>query len=390
MKYIFSIIIILISFCAFHLNANTLVGKVVDEKTNLPIEFACVFFANTTFGTYSDKNGEFSLSTSQKGVFDLVVSHVSYQTFNYIINENYDSTYFIIKMDVKTYTINSVIVKIKDPQRETNLEIFENGLLGVSQNAKKCKIFNSSVLHFTWPARILEAHYWLFNAVADSALIINNVNLGYRIIYNLEYFKTVFNSTSKTTFFYGYPFFEDYIDSTVNIKRILKLRKLTYEGSKLHFFRSLYSKTLDEEGFETYRVEEYPKGKNETENYGLLEDTVLIGKINKKLGQTKAPLNLYNYLAIDSISGSAVLNYNEPFEIRYVNRGEELRYIIASDFHKGLKRRLGNQTTIVRIKSGQLHFFSNGSYENTNNLFSIGYWCFKKMANSLPYNYKSY
>jgi hypothetical protein len=34
-------------------------------KTKEPVDFASVYFANTTTGTYTDENGRFTLTTSQ-------------------------------------------------------------------------------------------------------------------------------------------------------------------------------------------------------------------------------------------------------------------------------------------------------------------------------------
>jgi hypothetical protein len=85
---------------------------------------------------------------------------------------------------------------------------------------------------------------------------------------------------------------------------------------------------------------------------------------------------------------SAVLQYYKPFEIRYTLNGEDKAYRNNWVYHNGMKRTLGQQTTIVRIQGFPLFFYPNGSYKQVRNLVTIGYWSFKKVGEIMPWDYQ--
>jgi hypothetical protein len=382
MRFIFICIFILFYLSAVYSNTVSVIGKVIDQNTDSPIEYACVFIANTTIGAYSDEKGEFLLSFSQNGVLCLVVSHVSYETFIVNITANKDSLNVLVKLKAKIYELQSVNIIEEDPYREDKIQAFSKGLMGQSKNSLRCRLLNPSVLHLYGknPQNFSENRD--LKVSTDSLLIINNEALGYKIKYKLIYFDLTF----KRLMFYGYPLFENSVTAMNNDNRIIQRRKVAYEGSKLHFFRSLYSHSLEEDGFEIFRIMAYEK---DTANlkYGLLGDSVFIGKSNVMLKQTKEQLNLYDYLTYDSISGSKKLNINQPFEIRYIRRGEENNYDKYINYFLGLNRTNNAQTTIVKLKNNNIQFYSNGSYEKPDELITIGYWSYKQLADLLPNDY---
>src|ERR1700754_2881445 len=57
----------------------TLTGKVVDSASKEPLFGASVFCQNTTSGTVSNKQGEFSLQLKSGG-YELIISFTGYQT----------------------------------------------------------------------------------------------------------------------------------------------------------------------------------------------------------------------------------------------------------------------------------------------------------------------
>jgi hypothetical protein len=385
-RFLFTVFFIL-TFFAVRSNPLTVTGKVVDEVTGTPVEYASVFFANTTIGTITDSSGFFTLINSQKGVFELVISHLSYQTYMENISLENDSLNIFVKLKIKAYEIKPVVFIIDDPNRNANLRIFKTGVIGTSENSLYCKIVNPSTLRFYKTYEYENPDEWILKATADSVLVIQNDALGYTIKYNLENFLVHRRSNTMERIFYGYPLFEDLLNKARYPKQISKSRKLAYQGSKLHFFRSLYSHRLKQEGFEIFRIREKPARVNDTQDYGLLADSVFIGKPKVVLEQTEERLNLYNYLVSDSISGSVILSINEPFEVRYVKRGEDNRYYQSKYYSTGLKIRLSSQSSIINLRSGNIRIYQNGSYEKADELVTIGYWSYKKMADSLPFNY---
>ena len=156
MKFILTNIIFLFCLLPLYSNMFSVIGTVVDYNTGLPIQYACVFIANTTVGTISNNKGEFQLSFSKEGISNLVVTHVSYQTFITNITENEDSLNILIKLKPQIYDIETVNINRKDPYRKDKIKVFSEGLLGQSNNALSCRILNSSVLNlkgekiFSW------------------------------------------------------------------------------------------------------------------------------------------------------------------------------------------------------------------------------------------------
>ncbi len=61
----------------------TIDGKIVDIQSKQPISFATVKIGNTTKGTLTDANGNFSISDICPGDIDLEVSHVSYKSLTH-------------------------------------------------------------------------------------------------------------------------------------------------------------------------------------------------------------------------------------------------------------------------------------------------------------------
>jgi hypothetical protein len=378
MKRVAVLFIMLLSFNYGFSETYSVNGKIIDKTTGNPVESACVYFANTTTGVYTNYNGEFKLSYPHKGEVNLVVSHVSYQTFSQKLILKKDSMHIIIELQVKVYDIQPVGITMTDPERNLKLEIFSKGLIGQSRNALRCKLLNPDVLRFRGkiPDRKIEAE-------ADSTLIIQNKALGYIIRYNLVYF----NFGSWNLSYYGYPYFEDQSGPTGNQRRVLTHRKEAYEGSKLHFFRSLYNNRLAEEGFVIHEVIEKARDSVSLVQIGLLGDTMIVNHPRDYLVQTNEILNLNDYVLHDSISGAKILAIQRPFEVVYTQSGEEYRYDDFTTYHVGMKRTRNMQTTIVRLKKGFLKIYTDGSCDKPDELITVGYWSYKQLADLLPYNY---
>ncbi len=59
---------------------GTITGKVTDELTNEPIPFANIIIQNTTTGTITDIDGNYTLANLEPGLYNLQVSFLGYQT----------------------------------------------------------------------------------------------------------------------------------------------------------------------------------------------------------------------------------------------------------------------------------------------------------------------
>src|SRR6478736_1348316 len=81
MKRILFLILISIS-TTLSAQTGVIQGRIIDSKTLEPLPFANVFVNNTTIGTTTDVDGNFTLkNVSRPSVFDLIISFVGYQSF---------------------------------------------------------------------------------------------------------------------------------------------------------------------------------------------------------------------------------------------------------------------------------------------------------------------
>src|SRR5207244_4162040 len=81
-------------------------------------------------------------------------------------------------------------------------------------------------------------------------LIIENNNLGYKVKYLLDNFQ--FNEVQHITYYGGDCIFEAMQGTPAQQAAWAKNRKLAYEGSLMHYLRSLYAGTSRKEGFLVY------------------------------------------------------------------------------------------------------------------------------------------
>jgi len=62
------------------LHTQTLTGKIVDLKTKQPLMAVSIYFDNTTIGTTTNADGEFSIVYSDAIQSNLVISYLGYET----------------------------------------------------------------------------------------------------------------------------------------------------------------------------------------------------------------------------------------------------------------------------------------------------------------------
>lgn len=376
----FSISFLMTIFSVF---PATITGMVTDTQTGKPLEFASVFIAGTTFGTNTRMDGSFSLSYTPGGSSQLIVAHLGYQTYSITATEIPTDKPLNVTLQVKPQQLSAVSVVGFDANRKANLADFVKGFLGDSEFGKKCTIVNTHVLHLERrriPGKFLE--YELI-AFADSDLIIENKLLGYTIRYTLE----SFYQTDYSTIFKGYPLFLDNLTLSKNQDKTLAYRERAYQGSQMHFFRSLFTKTLQKEGFEIYKVAKEAKSNLVYKNtYGLMADTIFVPEPGTYMVQTEKPLDLYDHLYI--VDKSAALQYDQPFEVRFTLNGEDRAYGKNVDYYKGMVRSLGQQCTLAILEGNTVVFFPNGACKDAGTVVTIGYWGFKKVGEILPWDYQ--
>lgn len=225
----------------------TISGKIIDAASRLPLQGASVFAENTTLGTASGTDGIFHLQLPNGG-YNLVVTFTGYQTETKRISTN-DSgkNNMLIELKLKEKSLEDVVIRssseVADGLEKYGPFFLEN-FIGKTANSKYCTIKNKEALKFYYYRRSNR-----LKILATAPLEIVNEALGYTIKYELDSFTHEYNT--QVSQFTGYPLFEEM--QALNEEQRMKwntARQLAYNGSILHFMRSLYNKNLKEEGFE--------------------------------------------------------------------------------------------------------------------------------------------
>ncbi|WP_430682199.1 TonB-dependent receptor [Maribacter halichondriae] len=115
MKFIsthFSLLLVLLLFFSLadgYAQYAKLEGIVTDD--GIPVPFANIYLKNTTLGTYSDKEGVFSLQDIPMGSHNLMVSMIGYKTFSKVIELRSSETMKLtIRLVVSTEQLEETVV----------------------------------------------------------------------------------------------------------------------------------------------------------------------------------------------------------------------------------------------------------------------------------------
>ncbi|HLG39926.1 MAG TPA: carboxypeptidase-like regulatory domain-containing protein, partial [Chitinophagaceae bacterium] len=187
-RYLFVIPLLLFSFIA---NAQfTVSGRIVDSASKEPLAGASVYCQNTTIGTATNKQGEFSLSLKPGG-YELIISFTGYLTKEIRIS-NSDGAMPDIEMLKEEKSLGEVVIKssneVKDGWEKYGSFFVEN-FIGSTPNAAKCNLLNPEVLKFYFLKRSNK-----LRVLATDPLQIENKALGYNMRYQLDSFIYYYNT----------------------------------------------------------------------------------------------------------------------------------------------------------------------------------------------------
>ncbi|WP_216746090.1 carboxypeptidase-like regulatory domain-containing protein [Paucihalobacter ruber] len=233
--------------------AQTLKGVVVDANTLEPIESATVYFDNTTIGTTTNANGQFSIDYTDAVQSVLVVSFLGYE--KQIIANYRNLQQLQIKLKEQTDVLDEVLLTDNDGlTRKQKLKQFKKEFLGTSANGRSCKILNEGdiILRYHKPSKTLTA------TAKNPVKVINN-NLQYEILYDIIDFEIAYKYVDekqdlfnvKSVIYTGTTYYKSI--GKVDAKKLNKFRQKTFKGSVQHFIRALYHQQLEEEQFQIFR-----------------------------------------------------------------------------------------------------------------------------------------
>ena len=369
------IIIFLLTQCNLVAQSFYIKGIVIDNETSVPLANASVFINNSTTGTVTNNAGEFQLGPFVPGTYEVITSFVGYERLLYIADIRNASMKITFRMIRREEEMRELLI-LPEATRVRYLEIFRKNFLGETNAANRSKMKNLKDVQF---AATLNQNELV--AYCDTTLIVDNPELGYMIYFDLVEF--YFNRATGESRFFGYSRFVDKNAESENKRRWAKRRKEAYEGSTMHFYRSLVQRKLKEDQFTVQNI--YRKEmKRET---GVPQNLTLnVGGSNSI--DIAVPVTEDSLLRVYSDSGYTI------YEIKIADR---LRVLYAKN------TALKQDITKNRIVGGQLRHGTvaglrpfqppilvdyRGRLLTPLAAYNDGMWAFERLANMLPEDYE--
>jgi hypothetical protein len=320
--------LLLINFCSFGYS-QIIKGTILDKSNNSKINFATIYLNGTYVGTNSDQTGYFELDITKYSSMPLTISALGY--YSITLSDFSKDKPLIAYLTPKVFELDEVVVKSKSLSRERKekLILFRNEFLGPTENGQNCEITNENDISFNY-----DSDKDTLKAFASKPLLINNRRLGYKITYYLDKFE--YYKKTKSFFYQGTIIFnEDSISDKTQKQSIDRRRRYAYLGSRMHFFRELWTNNLSKSGF-------------------------------KILNSSDENLD-YKNLVIQKDSLRKFLSYNEKIGIGYYSRTPS-SYIV---FHK-------NEV-----------FFDKNGYFDSSGVAWEGQMAKLRIGDLLPYEYSN-
>ncbi|MBK7305746.1 MAG: carboxypeptidase-like regulatory domain-containing protein [Chitinophagaceae bacterium] len=348
------------SIPAFSQSGYTISGKIIDAATKQPLLGASVFAENTTIGTATNDQGFFTLRLPGGG-YSIAVTFTGYQTETKRVTAgDAGNNEMVIEIKKKEKAMEEFVVKstseVADGLAKYG-EFFLENFIGKTANSKECYIKNKEVLKFFYYRRTKR-----LKILATAPLEIVNDALGYTVKYQLDSFVHEYNT--QVSLYTGNPLFQE-MQSTdqAQVEKWNAARKVAFNGSILHFMRSMYNKKLKEEGFEIQ----------------------FIVKNNEK--ETAVPVkNFYgavNYNMDDSSKMVDIFPRQKEVAVIYKNEGSSDMYL-ATNTDASSKFQL---SVLSFLPDESLNIEQNGFYFEQNDITINGYWAWEKVGDMLPYNF---
>jgi len=337
----------------------TIAGKVIDKNTKMPLQGASVFAQNTTFGMATDAEGNFRLKLPNGG-YELIITFTGYETETVRISNANAGNNMVIEVGPKEKSMEEVAIVSSNEVKDGWLkygDFFTENFIGKSEFSAQTIIKNPEVLKFYFSKKRNR-----LKVLAAEPLVVENNALGYNIKFSIDSF--TYEYESGTAQFIGYPLFEEMLGTADKGVVWQQNRIRAYKGSLLHFMRSLYNRTLNEEGFE-------------------IQFLVKNGEEERSIVVKDAYLAL-NYVKDDS-TNTVEFRPNQPdIAVIYTNAKPQQAY-----FNFDPKAKKDYQVSTMSVAKGEsIVIEQNGYFFEQTDVTTNGYWGFEKVGDMLPYDYR--
>lgn len=222
-----------------------IIGKVLSVVDNKPLENATVFINKTNYGAKTDKHGNFIIYNVRPGHYELIVSMISFKTYNFPIAVQSDTKVPAIAIEEKTTILNEVRITSAKKLESRYMDMFKREILGTSKFGRQCRVINPKVIHLNFDQRENK-----LTAYTSDFMIIENKALGYRLKYLVEDFER--NEKTELISYVGYVLFDEIQGNDQQRLDWNEKRLEAYTGSLQHFLRSVLGNNINiagESGF---------------------------------------------------------------------------------------------------------------------------------------------
>lgn len=395
--------------CQFLLSQSQLSGKVTNKEDHKPLSGVSIYLSNTSIGINTNEQGEFTFHKFPSGKFQLVVSHVGYETYTKLINsKNLPQELTIELKPISTQLPDIVLEPWETYGWEKWGGLFTEMFIGTSVNARDCSIKNTEAIKF----RLNKKNNTL-TAVAYVPIIIVNNSLGYEIEYKMEDFE--YNFSEKVVIYNGYPLFKDMSASHPSkASRWQEKRRNVYYGSVLHFMRSLFMNKLEEEGYEMRSLAMirnlkkdrarllFKNGADKIQSktdssYVLQNGTIkLITEATDSTEIYKRYLKQPDWIVSNELIRSDSICYavdsstlsffsTDSLEVSFLHKDVPIEYKRTNQQHRFEKIPVSQ---FVFIHQKPIYVMHNGYYYGPYDMKITGFWAWwETMATLLPYDY---
>ena len=231
--------------------SQTISGKIQTESGTAILDVN-VYLDGTKISTTSIIDGTFELDIQGQKSGNLIFQKDNYETHIFPVNQAIGKSVKVIINPQKEIE-EVVIIPYTEQAYKDFINYFLDKFIGLDRDDVKVK--NQRTLKFSYDKK-----NQFLKVKAPQTLIIENKKLGYTIQYNLIDFQTDFKK--KTTSYIGTSFFKE----TSFRKEIVLNRMNAYQGSLMHFFRSLYKNELAKDGFIVNHAKRIPNPQYPTED----------------------------------------------------------------------------------------------------------------------------
>ena len=373
------ILILIIPFwgkAQIHIN-----GKILDEF-GFVVPDVLVYIDGSSISTYSDINGQFSLKLPE-GNYTLVFRKEDFQNATSSIHSKTKNLEIVLKKLDAIELDEALIVQLSEDKWKEYYNQFISLFLGQNKAAKDCEILNPKSLRFNYDAENL-----VLNARATEPIKIQNKFLGYTIEYDLVDFSMDYYNQFQ--YVSGTSLFTEMEGTNSRKKKWMKNRFESYQGSLMHFIRSVYEEKLKENKFVINRLirKENPDFQIFQQKIQQMIDrgeVVNVGAAPPRIIETLVKAEVpYDSLRIKN-TNQIFLNFGGLYDIEFTGEKEDMDHVRMV---KG-KNLIGNQVSVIYLLNDKLiEIEANGNFYPPSDFMTEGYFTWEKIANLLPLDYE--